>query len=161
LIVAASVGIGYAPAGGFDWTVFALVFTALSTLVLALSTGALALSTWQDVRETTRLVDATVSLVEVSADEVELSRRAIEAEVKPLIVDWPADNRQVTVKPGSEEGAVRNCRSGSQRERDSADSGRDDALVRARSGDLADYVHRLGKRPRCRARRRDGGVVPL
>jgi hypothetical protein len=107
LIVAASVGIGYAPAGGFDWTVFALVFTALSTLVLALSTGALALSTWQDVRETTRLVDATVTLVEVSADEVELSRRAIEAEVKPLIVDWPADNRQVTVKPGSEEGAVR------------------------------------------------------
>jgi hypothetical protein len=72
-IAGVSVGIGYAPAGGFEWTVFALVFTALSTLVLALSTGALALSTWQDVRETTRLADAAVAAN--NAEAVERERR--------------------------------------------------------------------------------------
>ncbi len=67
VIFGASVGLGFAPAGGFDWTVFALLATAFSTL-------ALASSTWQDVRETRRLADAAVAANQAEAEERE--RRA-------------------------------------------------------------------------------------
>lgn len=52
IIIGASIGIGFAAGGGddFDWSVWALVLTALATLGLASMTAFLASSTWQDVR---------------------------------------------------------------------------------------------------------------
>jgi hypothetical protein len=78
------------------------VALAAGTLIVALVTRSTAAATGKLAAETRDLVAATEKLSEVSAEEVELSRRAIEAEVKPLIVDWPTDNRRVTVNPGAE-----------------------------------------------------------
>lgn len=78
------------------------ILLAAGTLGVALLTRSTARATRKLAAETGGLVDATLRLAAVSAEEVELSRRAIEAEVKPLIVDWPTDNRRVTVTPGEQ-----------------------------------------------------------
>ncbi len=87
---------------GWSWTGWSAL-VALGTILLALGTFAVALltrstvlATRRLVSETRGLVDATGELARVSAEEVEMSRRALQAEVKPLLVDWPAKNRTVT-----------------------------------------------------------------
>lgn len=86
---------------------------AVGTILLAVGTLAVALVTWRTARatkllasQTKSLVAATVDLSKVSAEEVEISRRALQAEVKPLIVDWPADNRRVTFSLDGDGGRV-------------------------------------------------------
>jgi hypothetical protein len=72
------------------------ILLAFGTLGVALLTRSTAKATKKLASETRGLVDATAELARVSAEEVEMSRRALQAEVKPLLVDWPANNREVT-----------------------------------------------------------------
>jgi hypothetical protein len=63
---------------------------ALGTFLVALLARSTAKATKSLALETRNLVGATLELARVSKEEVELSRLAVQAEVKPLIVDWPA-----------------------------------------------------------------------
>ena len=85
LLVGFSIGIGFAAGGGgFDWSVWALVLTALGTLALAAATGVLAASTWQDVRAS--------QLVAHAAQEAnELVRK--EQERRPQLTLQADDNK--------------------------------------------------------------------
>lgn len=71
------------------------ILLALGTLAVAALTRSTSKATGKLAKETQKLVEATIDLARVSAEEVAMSRRAVEAEVKPLIVDWPAGNRGV------------------------------------------------------------------
>ena len=77
------------------WVAIGTVGLALGTFVVALLARSTANATKELAEETRGVVEATKELARVSAQEVEMSRRALQAEIKPLIVDWPADNRRV------------------------------------------------------------------
>ena len=133
---------------------------ALGTLFVALLARSTAKATNRLAEETHDLVEATARLAEVSAEEVELSRRALQAGVKPLIVDWPADNRQVMVERGKDEGAVFVV---------PAVNATATALIQGvtmhwheKGGrPIWHDTHRLGHRPRCHARGRARGSFLL
>ena len=93
----------------YGWPAFVALGTillAFGTFTVALLTRSTATATGKLAAETGGLVEATKKLADVSAEEVEMSRRALQAEVKPLIADWPADNRQVTYQAFPQERVI-------------------------------------------------------
>jgi hypothetical protein len=82
------------------------IMLALGTLGVAVLTRSTAKATKKLADETKNLVAATVGLAEASAQEVEISRHALQAEVKPLIVDWPTEGRAISFKGSLDEGML-------------------------------------------------------
>jgi hypothetical protein len=75
-VVVTSGGAGTIEAGGFDWSLFALVLTGFGTTALAVGTGALAWSTSRDVRASQRAAQAASEANELHRQDIEVSELA-------------------------------------------------------------------------------------
>jgi hypothetical protein len=117
-ILGISVGLGFwAGSGEFDWSVWALVLTALGTLALAASTVLLALQTRRQISLSAREVTAVEAQTKALAEQIDLSARevaAVERQTETLgeqtaaVRDQAeATKRQVAISSATLEAAAR------------------------------------------------------